>query len=151
MLSHKFINIIFWTAMNSVLTAFLIILLAVYGKSVFVAYSMIGIPYALAMFFLYELFVIIFTETKYQTVTPRQSVNLFLGFKVGKIILSLLFIVIYAVVVKVEFMRFLFVFVVLYLIYLLFDTMYLVVREKSIKKQQYKLKEIEKVSNYYKK
>jgi len=150
MLSHKFIYIIFWTVLNCVLTCFLIAILAVYGKSIFEdAHSMIGIPYALAMFFLYELFVIIFTETKYQTVSPRQSVNLFLGFKAGKIILSLLFIVIYAVVVKLEFLRFLLVFVVLYLIYLLFDTIYLVTREK--KKKQYKLKEIEKVSNYYKK
>jgi len=110
-----------------------------------------GIVLAMAMFFLYELFVIIFTENKGETISPRQSVNLFLGFKAGKIILSLLFIAIYLSVVKVERMRFIMAFVALYLIYLLFDTIYLVTREKSIKKKQYKLKEIEKVSNYYKK
>jgi len=152
MLSRKYIYIVFWAAMSSVLTAFLISLLAVYRDVIFEnnVQAMKGISYALLMFFIYELFVIVFTETKYTTLTPRQSINLFLGFKVGKIILSLFFIVIYAVVVRVEFMRFLFVFVVLYMIYLLFDTIYLISREKSMKKKQYKLKEIEKLSNYYK-
>jgi len=110
-----------------------------------------GIAIAMAMFFVYELFVILFTEAKYKTITPRQSVNLFLASKAGKIILSLLFITIYLSIVKVERMRFILIFVILYLIYLLFDTIYLVNRERSIKKEQYKLKEIEKVSNYYKK
>ena len=148
MLSRKSNYILLLVVLNGVLTA----LFAVFGKYIFEdARSILGITFALILFFLYELFVILFTENKYKDISPRQSVNLFLGFKAGKIILSLLFIVIYAVIVKVEFMRFLLVFVILYLIYLLFDTIYLVSREKSLKKKQYKLKEIEKVSNYYKK
>jgi len=112
---------------------------------------MVWIVIAMAMFFLYELVVILFTEAKYKTITPRQSVNLFIASKAGKIILSLLFIAIYLSIVKVERMRFFMVFAALYFIYLLFDTIYLVNRAKSIEKEQYKLKEIEKVSNYYKK
>ena len=135
MLSHKSKYILALVVLNCLLTA----LLVVYWKFIFEdVHSIMGITFALIMFFLYEAFVILFTETKYQTVTPRQSINLFLGFKAGKIILSLLFIVIYAAIVKVEFLRFLLVFVVLYLIYLVFDTIYLVSREK--KKKQNKLR-----------
>ena len=148
MWSYKTKYILYLAALNCLLT----VLLLCCWTSVFeYGRSMGGIVLAMAMFFLYELFVIIFTENKGETISPRQSVNLFLGFKAGKIILSLLFIAIYLSVVKVERMRFIMAFVALYLIYLLFDTIYLVTREKSIKKKQYKLKEIEKVSNYYKK
>ena len=146
--SYKTKYIFYLALLNGLLTTVLIISwtsVFEYGR------SMGGIALAMAMFFLYELFVILFTEAKYKTISPRQSINLFLGFKAGKIILSLLFIVIYVSIVKVERMRFIMVFIALYLIYLLFDTIYLVTREKSIKKKQYKLKEIEKVSNYYKK
>jgi len=146
--SYKTKYIFYLALLNGLLTTVVIIS----WTSVFEdARSMGGIALAMAMFFLYELFVILFTEAKYKTISPRQSINLFLGFKAGKIILSLLFIVIYVSLVKVERMRFIMVFIALYLIYLLFDTIYLVTREKSIKKKQYKLKEIEKVSNYYKK
>ena len=148
MWSNKTKYILYLAILNCLLTALLVSCwtsVFEYGR------SMGGITLAMAMFFLYELFVIIFTENKYQTISPRQSINLFLGFKVGKIILSFLFIVIYISIVKVERKRFIMVFVALYLIYLLFDTLYLVTRERSIKKKQYKLKEIEKVSNYYKK
>ena len=112
---------------------------------------MVGVIFALALFFLYELFVILFAEYKSEIISPRQSINLFLGFKVGKIILSLLFIAFYAIIVKVEIKQFILVFLALYLIYLLFDTVYLTSREKSLKTKQYKDKEIEKLSNYYKK
>jgi len=123
--------------------------------------SMGGISIAMAMFFLYEMLVILFMESKGDTLNPRQSINLFLGFKAGKIILSLLFIAVYVIFVKVELLRFTGVFIALYLIYLLFDTLYWIRREKSLKAKQYKekglnikkykLKEIEKLSNYYKK
>jgi hypothetical protein len=85
---------------------------------------------AIAFFFLYEVMVILLTEKKKKTLTPRQSINLFLGLKVGTIILSLAFIAIYALAVKVEMKRFALVFIGLYFIYLLFDTAYLAKKEK---------------------
>ncbi|MCL1932512.1 MAG: hypothetical protein FWF53_01670 [Candidatus Azobacteroides sp.] len=148
MISHKNKYILYLAILNGMLT----VLLILYWKVIFEdVRSMVGITFALVLFFLYELFVILFTETKGETVSPRQSVNLFLGFKAGKIILSLLFLAVYAIIVKVEIKRFIGIFLVLYLIYLLFDTVYLASREKSLKTKQYKNKEIEKLSNYYKK
>ena len=102
--------------------------------------SMAGITVALAMFFLFELFIILFTESKGKNLTSRQLVNLFLGYKAGKIILSLLFIAIYASVIKVEMKPFIWVFVALYFIFLAFDTFYLATREKRMKTKQIKNK-----------
>lgn len=148
MVSHRNKYILYLVSLNGILT----VLLVFYWKVIFEdARSMVGIAFALVLFFLYELFVILFTESKSQTISPRQSVNLFLGFKAGKIILSLLFLAVYAILVKAELKRFIGVFLVLYFIYLLFDTVYLTRREKNLKTKQYKNKEIEKLSNYYKK
>jgi hypothetical protein len=88
---------------------------------------------ALALFFLYESITIRITDKKGNTITPRQSVNLFLGMKVGKILLSLIFITAYVVVVKIEKKSFVLLFVLLYFVYLLFDTLYLANREKQLK------------------
>ena len=147
MLSHKNTYILCLVFLNVILAGLLVIEWQVIFEDV---RSMMGIMVALVVFFLYELFVILFTEHKSKTMNQRQSVNLILGFKVGKFILSLLFIAVYAVVVKAEIKRFIGVFLVLYFIYLLFDTIYLTSREKNNKKK-YKLEEIEKLSNYYKK
>ena len=133
--------------LNGLLTTLLIL----FWKEVFEdSRAMVGIAFSMTIFFFYELFVIMFTESKTETLNSRQSVNLFLGFKAGKIFLSLIIIAIYASVVKVELKPFVGVFITLYFIYLLFDTLYLLKREKSYKKKQYKNKEIEKLSNYYK-
>jgi len=149
MWSHKAKFILYLAVLNSLLTA----LLVIYWKVVFEDIrSMMGITFALVMFFLYELFVILFTESKGETISPRQSINLFLGLKVGKTILSLLFVIVYAIIVKVELKRFIGVFIALYVIYLLFDTVYWLRRERSLTKtRRYNNKEIEKLSNYYKK
>ena len=128
MMSRKIKYILALAVLNCVLSALLISCWKFIFEDV---RSMIGITIALVLFFVYEAIVIVFTENKGEAISSRQSVNLFLGFKAGKIILSLLFITIYAVIVKVEFMRFLFAFAVLYLIYLLFDTIYLASREKK--------------------
>jgi len=170
MLSHKSKYILFLAVLNCLLTVLLVFDWKIVFEDV---HSVIGITFALIMFFLYQLFVIVFTENKGDTVSPRQSINLFLGFKAGKIILSLLFIAIYMIIVKVELKPFIVVFAALFFIYLLFDTVYWINREKSlmkmrrynnkeiekfyaekdssIKPYKYKNKEIEKVSNYYKK
>jgi hypothetical protein len=92
-----------------------------------------GTGAAIAFFFLYEILVMLITNRKSKSITPRQSVNLFLGLKVGKILLSLVFIVIYALAVKVETKRFVLIFVALYFIYLMFDTIYLARNEKNRK------------------
>jgi hypothetical protein len=86
---------------------------------------------AFAFFFLLELMVILLMDKKKKSISPRQSINLFLGLKVGKMILSLLFVAIYAMAVKIELKRFALVFAALYLIYLLFDTVYLMKKEKK--------------------
>jgi hypothetical protein len=90
-----------------------------------------GIAVAMAFFFLYESMVILLTSKKKESITPRQSVNLFMGLKVGKILLSLIFATVYALAVKIEVKRFVLVFVALYFIYLLFDTIYLAKNEKK--------------------
>ena len=130
MLSHKNKYILYLAFLNGILT----LLLILYWRVIFEdARSMVGITFALLLFFFYELFVILFTERKSETISSRQSVNLFLGFKAGKIVLSLLFIALYAIIVKVEIKQFIWVFLAIYLIYLLFDTLYLTNREKSLK------------------
>ena len=147
-MSRKSKCILYLAVLNCLLTTLLIL----YWRVIFEdSRSMVGMTIALVLFFLYELFIIIYTEKRSETLNPRQSINLFLGNKLGKIILLLFFITIYSTIVKVELKSFIMVFLVLYFIYLLFDTVYLLSREKSLKKKQYKLKEIEKLSNYYKK
>jgi len=148
MLPQKSKYILYLFFLNGILTA----LLVSKGKVFFEYGSSIGgIAIAIVMFFIVELFIILYIEKKSKTINSRQTINLFLGIKAGKIILSLLFIVIYAIFVKVELKRFIGVFLVLYLVYLLFDTVYLLSREKSLKTKQFKNKEIEKLNNYYKK
>jgi hypothetical protein len=118
--------IIYLVLLNALLTTGLVLL----WNLIFVGVSPSWVGVGLALLFVYELIVIVITEKKRETVTPRQSVNLFLGLKVGKIILSLLFIAIYAIASRVELKRFILVFVALYLVYLLFDTIYLARGEK---------------------
>ena len=86
--------------------------------------------------FLYELATILIIDKKSNAISAQKSVNLYLGLKVGKILLSVFFVLIYAVVVKLEMKRFIMVFVLLYFIYLVFNTLYLSSREKEAKKKK---------------
>jgi hypothetical protein len=88
---------------------------------------------AIAAFFLYEIMVILLTGKKISRFTPAQSVNLLLGLKAGKMLLLLLFILVYFIAVKIEWMHFVATLVSLYFIYLLFDTVYLLANEKKKK------------------
>ena len=116
----------------SVLNGLLVALFILYWREIFEdPRSLIGIICASAFFLIYEAFVIMFTESKSDSLSQQQSINLFMGFKVGKILLSLLIIAIYAAAVKVELMRFVMVFIALYFIYLIFDTLYFFSREKN--------------------
>ena len=91
---------------------------------------------AVIFLFLCELANILITERKRDTISARQSVNLVLGLKVGKILLSLLFLLIYGITVKIEIRRFLLIFATLYLVYLVFDTFYLMSKEKEAKEKK---------------
>ena len=83
-----------------------------------------------------ELANILITDRKRNTISPQQSVNLLLGLKVGKILLSSCFLLIYWILVKAEIKRFLLIFSIFYLIYLVFDTFYLMSLEKEAKKKK---------------
>jgi hypothetical protein len=89
---------------------------------------------ACVFFCLYEGIAINIVETNKKAVSSRQSVNLFMGLKAGKIILSIFFAMLYALVAKAEVMRFVTVFVALYLVFLAFDTIFLVYCEREAKK-----------------
>ena len=91
---------------------------------------------AIIIFFLYEMIVVALIGKKSKTLTAKQSINFFLGLKVGKIIISLLFIGVFIIAVNVELKRFILVFISLYLVYLLFDTLYLACWEKELKNKK---------------
>lgn len=94
----------------------------------------VALSSANAFFFIYEVLSIIITEKKRQTANSKQLVNTFLALKVGRILLSLMFATVYALAIKVELKRFILLFVLVYFVYLLFDTLYLAKREKKLKK-----------------
>jgi hypothetical protein len=104
-----------------------VITLAVFGTSVFTdKRPLIGSGAAIAFFFLYEIVVMRMMNPKSPAITtPGRFLNLFMGLKAVKILLSLVWITLYAVAIKVETKRFALVFAALYLIYLLFETLYL--------------------------
>jgi len=87
-------------------------------------------------FFLYEIASILIIDKKGNTISARQSINLLGGLKIGKILLSLFFLVIYWIIEKTEMKRFLLVFFTIYLIYLVIDTLYLTSREKKAKEKK---------------
>lgn len=95
---------------------------------------LVALSSANAFFFIYEVLSIIITEKKRQTANSKQLVNTFLALKVGRILLSLMFATVYALAIKVELKRFILLFVLVYFVYLLFDTLYLAKREKKLKK-----------------
>ena len=109
-------------------------LLIFYGNRFFEEIiSVKGIGAAIGMFTLFEIVSVWLIETKSGKIAPRKSVNLLLGIKTGKILLTLLFVAVYALAVKVETQRFLIVFLIIYLIYLFSDTIYLTRREAKLK------------------
>lgn len=119
----------------ALMTGILIVILKVFQSNLFVGEIIFYWTASACLFFcIYEWVAIKVVETKSKTVSPRQSINLFMGLKIGKILLSVFFVMIYSLSVKVETIRFVMVFVGLYLIFLVFDTIYLVCREKEAKK-----------------
>ena len=117
-----------------VLCAVLTGLLIFYGNVILEEIiSVQGIGAAIGMFTLIEMLSVWLIETKSGKITPRKSVNLLLGIKTGKTLLTLLFVAVYILTVKVETQRFLIVFLILYFIYLFSDTIYLTRREAKLK------------------
>lgn len=123
-----------WIGYLCLLTGLVVSVMQLLCKSFFSEDSLsIGLSLSPLFFFLYELVVILVTEKKRKTATPNQLVNLYMGMKVGRMLLSLVYVLIYYLVAGVQLRRFVLVFVVVYLIYLLFDTLYLTKGEKKTK------------------
>jgi preprotein translocase subunit SecY len=117
-----------------VLCAVLSLLLITYGNAIFEEIiSVKGIGAAIGMFTVIEIVSVWLIEMKSKKIAPRKSINLLMGIKTGKILLTLLFVAVYALAVKAEVQRFLTVFLVLYFIYLFSNTFYLTHREKKLK------------------
>ncbi|MDR0796566.1 MAG: hypothetical protein LBE79_11065 [Tannerella sp.] len=130
MLSTKNSYLFFLVVLCSALT----ILSITYGDMIFDELLPIkGIVAAIGMFTILEMLSVWFLESRSRKQNPRQSVNILLGLKVGKMLLALLFILIYALAGQVEIRRFTVAFLVLYLIYLFSNTTYLSLREKGLK------------------
>ena len=143
MLVHKIKYIFFLISLS-----ILLYLLLFYGGSIIfnTTQSIAGIALAITLFLGFELFVILYTDKRNKTISSRKSINLFFAYKVGRILASLLFVAIYATVTKVELKSFLVVFLILYLVFLFFDTAYFVKREKVLKTNETKNKEIENLN-----
>jgi preprotein translocase subunit SecY len=130
MLSTKNSYILYFVVLCAVLTAVLIL----YGHMIFEEIIAVkGIGAAIGMFTFMEIVSIWLIDTKSTKLAPRKTINLLLGLKTGKILLTLLFVAVYALAIKVETQRFVVVFLVIYLIYLFSDTIYLTRREKILK------------------
>ena len=130
MLLHKFKYVLFLIPLSV-----LLYILVFYGGGLIFndSKSILGIAVAITMFIFFELFVILFTDRKNKTINSRQTINLFLGYKIIRIFLSIIFLAIYVALVKVELKLFIGIFLIIYLIYLFFDTIYLLKREKILK------------------
>lgn len=89
---------------------------------------------SVVFYYIYELFTIITVDKKKRTLKSGQVVNLYMALKVLKIFLSLIISLSYIFLVKVEVKRFILLFVLVYFIFLLFDTIYLARGEKKLKK-----------------
>jgi hypothetical protein len=89
----------------------------------------------LGVFYLYELLTVFVITRKRKEASAKQLVNIYLGLKAGRLIISLIFAATYVMNIKVEIKRFMLVFVLIYLVYLLCDTLYMANTEKKYKKQ----------------
>jgi hypothetical protein len=99
---------------------------AVFGRTVFAdVQPFAATGAAIAFFFLYEALVLQAAGRKSKAPAPRRSLGLFMALKGGKILLSLVWVAVYAAAAGVEVKRFTLAFAALYFIYLLFDTLYL--------------------------
>jgi preprotein translocase subunit SecY len=130
MLSTKNSYILYLVVLCTVLIASLI----VFGNMIFEEIIPVkGIGAAIGMFTFIEIVSTWLVETKSTKIAPRKTINLLMGIKTGKILLTLLFVAVYTLAVNVETQRFVIVFLAIYLVYLFSDTVYLTRREKKLK------------------
>jgi hypothetical protein len=88
------------------------------------------------LFAFYE-YVFVFVINKYSASdNPRQLINVYLAAKVGRILFALLYVTSYVLIVKQEIKLFVLVFVLIYFVYLLFDTLLLSSWEKNKMKKE---------------
>jgi hypothetical protein len=117
------------------LTCLLLLILVTFRKNLFFDnapyYWLAGI---ILFLFIYELRSIIVVNKKITLISPKQIVSLYILLKSIKIFVFLAILIIYTLVVKTEVKRFILIAILLYFVYLLFDTIFLTSMEKKIKK-----------------
>lgn len=118
-------------------TAFLAVILAAGSPYLFVSSTPVIWCFAIIVLLaIYEATAIRLVHKKINGSRPQQVVNLYMALKTIKILLFVGTIMIYALAVKVETKRFVLVAVVVYLIYLLLDTLSLSSIEKRKKRHE---------------
>lgn len=95
----------------------------------------IGLSIGILLLTIYECVVVFIVKKAQNSDNPRKLVNTYLATKVGRVFLALLYAVIYVLAVNQEVKRFVLVFVLLYFVFLLFDTLLLTSWEKNLKKK----------------
>ena len=76
-----------------------------------------------------------FVKNKKKSLTNQQITMLYMALKVVRLLIFIGIVLVYMLVVKIESKRFALVAIVIYLIYLLFDTLFLSFTEKQMKKK----------------
>lgn len=104
------------------------ILKDVYPGHYFTGYFFIPVFFFLTGFSSYYLF------GKYPKYNPQQKIKLYLAIKMLKLILSAMVLLIYAVAVRYQVLDFMITFLVYYLAYIVFDTLFLYRFEAKTKK-----------------
>jgi cell division protein FtsW (lipid II flippase) len=83
----------------------------------------------------YAVATVMIVNKKKKTASARQLTTLYMALKTARLLVFLGIIFTYLLVVKIEFKRFALTAIVLYLIYLLLDTLFLSFIEKRLKKK----------------
>ena len=83
----------------------------------------------------YAVATVIIVNKKKKTATPQQITMLYMVLKTVRLLLFLSIVLAYVLIVKIEFKRFALVAIIMYLIYLLLDTIFLTFTEKRSKKK----------------
>ena len=78
---------------------------------------------------------VVIVNKKKKTATPQQITVLYMALKTVRLLIFLGIVLAYVLIVKIEFKRFALAAIAMYLIYLLFDTIFLTFTEKRSKKR----------------
>lgn len=128
-------NLYLWLACLLGVSGLLVLLLVLFKDQLIgIECTFCWLQGAILFFSVYELFTILIVEKFRNSENPQRVVNLYLGLKVFKILLTLAYAGIYVFVEGTEMKRFILLFLLIYFVYLLFDTMYLTKGEKKLKR-----------------